>query len=69
MAKQLGEIANALKDDQVITAHLYDQVMSMEGFDEESLAAAFDYLVDHEKQAKGFMVKNDILREFGLKSS
>ena len=66
MAKQLGEIANALKDDQVITAHLYDQVMSMEGFDEESLAATFDYLMDHEKQPKGFMVKNNNLRRVWL---
>ena len=69
MAEHLGEIANALKkftDDQVITAHLYDQVMSMEGFDEESLAAGFDYLVDHEKQAKGFMVKNNNLRRVWL---
>ena len=69
MAKQLGEIAHALKkfiDDQVITAHLYDQVMSIEGFDEESLVAAFDYLMDHEKQAEGFMVKNNYLRRVWL---
>ena len=69
MAEHLGEIANALKkftDDQVITAHLYDQVMSIEGFDEESLVAAFDYLMDHEKQAEGFMVKNNYLRRVWL---
>ena len=69
MAEQLGEIANALKkfiDDQFIIAHLYDQVMSMKGFDEESLAVAFDYLMDHEKQVKGFMVKNNNLRRLWL---
>ena len=51
MTEQLSEIANAIKkftDDQVITAYLY-VVMSMEGFDEETLVAAFDYLAEHEK--------------------
>ena len=40
--------------------------MSMEKYDEESLAAAFDYLVDYENQAKGFKVKNNNLRRLWL---
>ena len=68
MTEQLGEIANAIEkftNDQVITAHLY-VVMLIEGFDEKTLVAAFDYLVEHEKQVKAFIVKNNNLRRLWL---
>ncbi|MBA0635459.1 hypothetical protein Godav_022249, partial [Gossypium davidsonii] len=41
------------------TPHLCEEVMSMEvkGFDDDFLCSVFDYLVDHESEAKAFLVK------------
>ena len=61
VGEQLGEIANALKQFTADkTSQLYEQVMSMEeeGFDDNFLCSVFDYLVSHESEAKGFLVKS-----------
>ncbi|MFQ6634925.1 hypothetical protein Gotur_010250 [Gossypium turneri] len=41
------------------TQRLYEEVMSMEeeGFDDDFLCSMFDYLVNHESEAKAFLVK------------
>jgi hypothetical protein len=41
-------------------------VMSTEGFPEEMLASAFDYMVQEEKVDKAFMVKAPRLRKLWL---
>ncbi|MFQ6623661.1 hypothetical protein Gotur_003792, partial [Gossypium turneri] len=37
------------------TSQLYEQVMSMEEFDDDFLCSVFDYLVHHESDAKAFL--------------
>ncbi|KAG5543287.1 hypothetical protein RHGRI_016131 [Rhododendron griersonianum] len=62
---KLEEIALAIKkltDDRLNVNDLYEEVMKTEGFDEPTLALAFDHLVENEKVAKAFMVKNARLR-------
>ncbi|MFQ6623660.1 hypothetical protein Gotur_003792 [Gossypium turneri] len=59
VGEQLGEIANALKQFTADkTSQLYEQVMSMEEFDDDFLCSVFDYLVHHESDAKAFLVKS-----------
>ena len=68
-SKQLQKVELAikkLKKDQLDVNELYEEVMKIEGFDEVMLASAFDYLVDNEKAAKAFMVKNARLRKLWL---
>ncbi|PPD66145.1 hypothetical protein GOBAR_DD36978 [Gossypium barbadense] len=60
VGEQLGKIANALKQFTADkTSQFYEQVMSMEeeGFDDDLLCFVFDYLVNHESDAKAFLVK------------
>ncbi|PHU23189.1 hypothetical protein BC332_08296 [Capsicum chinense] len=45
---------------------LYGEVMEMEGYNEEFLGDAFDYLVQSDTLAKAFMVKNQNLRKVWL---
>ena len=47
---------------------LYDEMMKTEGFDEITLATAFDYLVQHEMLAKAFMAKNANLRKIWIEN-
>ena len=47
---------------------LYEVVMKIEGFDEEMLATAFDYLVQEEKVGRSFMAKNANLRKIWLEN-
>ncbi|KAH1106589.1 hypothetical protein J1N35_010357 [Gossypium stocksii] len=50
------------------TPHLYEEVMSMEveGFDDDFFCSVFDYLVDHESEAKAFLVKSKKHRKIWL---
>uniref|UniRef100_A0A2N9J5S0 Uncharacterized protein n=1 Tax=Fagus sylvatica TaxID=28930 RepID=A0A2N9J5S0_FAGSY len=73
-AAQLKEITIAFKNSTeavrsqgpVDTNELYEAVMSTEGFPEEMLASAFDYMVQEEKVGKAFMVKAPRLRKLWL---
>jgi hypothetical protein len=70
ISEQLKEIAvslKALKQDPDV-AELYEVVMKTEGFDEEMLAIAFDYLVQEEKLGRSFMAKNANLRKIWLEN-
>ena len=70
ISEQLKEIAvslKALKQDPDV-AELYEVVMKTEGFDEEMLATAFDYLVQEEKLGRSFMAKNANLRKIWLEN-
>ncbi|GAV89058.1 LOW QUALITY PROTEIN: Myb_DNA-bind_3 domain-containing protein [Cephalotus follicularis] len=70
VAAQLGEIAvviSKLCRNELIVDDLYKEVMKIEGFEVLVLANAFDYLVDNEKQAKSFIVKNVIFKMSFLK--
>ncbi|MFQ6634924.1 hypothetical protein Gotur_010250 [Gossypium turneri] len=61
VGEQLGKIANALQQCTADkTQRLYEEVMSMEeeGFDDDFLCSMFDYLVNHESEAKAFLVKS-----------
>ncbi|KAK8569337.1 hypothetical protein V6N13_107180 [Hibiscus sabdariffa] len=69
VGEKLGEIAEALKkytDDQ--TPQLYEEVMSMEkeGFDDDFLCDAFDFLAKKEFEDKAFLKKQSI-RKCGFK--
>ncbi|KAH7858542.1 hypothetical protein Vadar_025124 [Vaccinium darrowii] len=58
---RIGEVALAIKklsDDRLDVKDLYAEVMKIEGFDEFTLASAFDHLVENEKVAMVFMVKS-----------
>ncbi|KAH7862227.1 hypothetical protein Vadar_001658 [Vaccinium darrowii] len=69
LSAQIGEVALVIKklgDDQLDVKDLYDEVMKTEGFDEFTLAAAFDHLVENEKVTKPFMVKSARLRSAWL---
>ncbi|KAF3662341.1 hypothetical protein FXO38_11228 [Capsicum annuum] len=50
-------------DSRLDVIKLYEDVMAMEGYSEEFLGDAFDYLVQSDTLAKAFMVKNQNLRK------
>ncbi|KAH7859626.1 hypothetical protein Vadar_003456 [Vaccinium darrowii] len=65
LSAQIGEVALGIKklsDDRLDVKDLYAEVMKTEGFDELTLASAFDHLVENEKVAKAFMVNSARLR-------
>uniref|UniRef100_A0A2N9H334 Uncharacterized protein n=1 Tax=Fagus sylvatica TaxID=28930 RepID=A0A2N9H334_FAGSY len=70
ISEQLKEIAVSLKalKQGPDAAELYEVVMKTEGFDEEMLATAFDYLVQEEKVGRSFMAKNANLRKIWLEN-
>lgn len=71
ISEKLGEVASALSkltDDRLIVSNLYDEVMKTQDFEEEFLATAFDYLVQHEMLAKAFIAKNHRLRKTWLEN-
>ena len=70
ISEQLKEIAVSLKalKQGPDAAELYEAVMKTEGFDEEMLATAFDYLVQEEKVGRSFMAKNANLRKIWLEN-
>ncbi|KAG5543279.1 hypothetical protein RHGRI_016126 [Rhododendron griersonianum] len=64
--EEVGSAIKKLTDDRLNVNDLYEEVMKTEGFDELTLALAFDHLVENEKVAKAFMVKNARLRRAWL---
>ncbi|OMO66500.1 hypothetical protein CCACVL1_21119 [Corchorus capsularis] len=64
MADQLGEIANAIKlmAGESYLDSLYEQVMAMEGYSEDDLGAAYDYLMANQIEGKAFLRKSHNLR-------
>ena len=69
VASQLKKIAIAFKNQGPVDANqLYEAVMKTEGFAEEMLASAFDYLVQEEKVGRSFMAKNPKLRKIWLEN-
>ncbi|KAF3634717.1 hypothetical protein FXO37_26344 [Capsicum annuum] len=66
---KFGEVATAIGrmvDSRLDVTKLYEEVMAMEGYNEEFLGDAFDYLVQSDTLAKAFMVKNKNLRKVWL---
>uniref|UniRef100_A0A2N9FRD5 Uncharacterized protein n=1 Tax=Fagus sylvatica TaxID=28930 RepID=A0A2N9FRD5_FAGSY len=69
VASQLKEIAIAFKNQGPVDANeLYEAVMSTEGFAEEMLASAFDYMIQEEKVGRAFMAKAPRLRKLWLEN-
>ena len=67
----LGKVASAIEkisENQLNFGSLYEEVMKMDGFEENMLASAFDHLNGDEKQARSFMLKNDKLRRQWLQN-
>ena len=66
---QLKEIAIAFKNQGPVDANeLYEAVMSIEGFAEEMLVLAFDYMIQEEKVGRAFMAKAPKLRKLWLEN-
>ncbi|KAM3342596.1 putative protein like [Capsicum galapagoense] len=66
---KFGEVATTIGrmvDSRLDVAKLYEEVMAMEGYNEEFLGDAFDYLVQSDTLAKAFVVKNQNLRKMWL---
>ena len=63
---KLGKVASAIEkiseNQQLNFGSLYEEVIKMDGFEENMLAFAFDHLNGDEKQARSFVLKNDKLR-------
>ena len=71
LSLQLGKVASAIEkisENQLNFGSLYEEVMKMDGFEENMLASAFDCLNGDEKQARSFMLKNDKLRRQWLQN-
>ena len=69
LAIEVKELVMAIKNlnkNQLVVSELYEKMMKTKGFDEVTLASAFDYLVQHEMLAKAFMTKNDNLRKIWI---
>ncbi|KAK6781992.1 hypothetical protein RDI58_019788 [Solanum bulbocastanum] len=65
ISTKLGEVAAAISkiaDSRLDVTRLYEEVMAIEGYGEEFLGDAFNYLVQSDTLAKGFMAKNQNLR-------
>uniref|UniRef100_A0A3Q7HQX6 Uncharacterized protein n=1 Tax=Solanum lycopersicum TaxID=4081 RepID=A0A3Q7HQX6_SOLLC len=66
ISTKLGEVAAAISkiaDSRLDMTRLYEEVMAIEGCGEEFLGDAFDYLVQSDTLAKGFMAKNQNLHK------
>jgi len=71
ISAQVAEVALALQKiskSKLDVDLLYQEVMRTEGFEEEFLGSAFDFLMERENLAKGFLAKNE-LEGFGLTNS
>uniref|UniRef100_A0A2N9HZJ8 DDE Tnp4 domain-containing protein n=1 Tax=Fagus sylvatica TaxID=28930 RepID=A0A2N9HZJ8_FAGSY len=69
IASQLKEIVIAFKNQGPVDANeLYEAVMTTEGFAEEMLASAFDYMIQEEKVGRAFMAKAPKLRKLWLEN-
>jgi hypothetical protein len=69
IASQFKEIAIAFKNQGPVDANeLYEAVMTTEGFAEEMLASAFDYMIQEEKVGRAFMAMAPKLRKLWLEN-
>ena len=69
VASQLKEIAIAFKNQGPVDANeLYEAVISTEGFAEEMLASAFNFMIQEEKVGRAFMAKAPKLRKLWLEN-
>uniref|UniRef100_A0A2N9E8Q3 Uncharacterized protein n=1 Tax=Fagus sylvatica TaxID=28930 RepID=A0A2N9E8Q3_FAGSY len=69
VASQHKEIVIAFKNQEPVDANeLYEAVMKTEGFAEEMLALAFDYLVQEENVGRSFIAKNPKLGKIWLEN-
>ncbi|KAG5568444.1 hypothetical protein H5410_064538 [Solanum commersonii] len=69
ISTKLGEVAGAISkiaDSRLDVTRLYEEVMAIEGYGEEFLGDAFDYLVQSDTLANGFVAKNQNLRKVWL---
>ena len=67
--EQLKEVAVALKalnEGSVNVDTLYNEVMAIEGFEEDLLASAFDHLANDKNLRRAFLAKNDRFRKHWL---
>ncbi|PHT43050.1 hypothetical protein CQW23_17075 [Capsicum baccatum] len=66
---KFGEVTTTIGrmvDSRLDVTKLYEEVMAIEGYNEEFLGDAFDYLVQSDTLAKAFMIKNQNLRKVWL---
>uniref|UniRef100_A0A1D1YDQ9 Peptide deformylase 1 n=1 Tax=Anthurium amnicola TaxID=1678845 RepID=A0A1D1YDQ9_9ARAE len=65
LASKIGELAAAIRNNQgqQMANDLYKAVMKCEGYSEDSLELAFDYLMEHETWARSFMAKTELRRQ------
>ncbi|KAJ3678622.1 hypothetical protein LUZ60_002425 [Juncus effusus] len=65
LAKSMGDLANAVRSssERGICEELYREVMKCEGYNEDLLGKAFDYLNEHTHLGRGFLVKSQRLRQ------
>ncbi|KAJ0977367.1 hypothetical protein J5N97_012841 [Dioscorea zingiberensis] len=63
LIKVVREMAEAIKNPTHWSEILYKRVMEVGGFDNRVLEKVFDYLVEHEKEGKRFMVKGMDMRQ------
>ena len=69
LSEQLKEVAVALKalnEGSVNVDTLYNEVMAIEGFEEDLLASAFDHLANDKNLRRAFLAKNDRFRKHWL---
>ncbi|KAJ8440609.1 hypothetical protein Cgig2_031026 [Carnegiea gigantea] len=69
ISAQVEEVALALQKiskSKLDVDLLYQEVMRTEGFEDEFLGSAFDYLIERENLAKGFLGKSEKLRSIWL---
>ncbi|XP_016571560.2 uncharacterized protein LOC107869554 [Capsicum annuum] len=64
--EEVATTIGRMVDSRLDVAKLYEEVMAMEGYNEEFLGDAFDYLVQSDTLAKAFVVKNQNLRKVWL---
>ncbi|KAH7853056.1 hypothetical protein Vadar_032706 [Vaccinium darrowii] len=69
LTAQLDEIAKELQqinDDRLNVTLLYEEVMRVRDFDEETLMRAFDHLVKNENAGNGFLAKSEKHRTMAI---
>nr|XP_016477418.1 PREDICTED: uncharacterized protein LOC107798904 [Nicotiana tabacum] len=66
ISSKLGEVVmtiSKIADSRLDVTRLHEEIMAMEGYEEEFLGEAFDYLVQSDMLAKVFMAKNQNLHK------
>ncbi|KAF3634716.1 hypothetical protein FXO37_26343 [Capsicum annuum] len=69
---KFGEVATTIGrmgDSRLDVTKVYEEVMAIEGYNEEFLGDPFDYLVQSDTLVKAFMAKNKNLRKVWLERS